>query len=230
MNPLKCFFGVSSGKFLGFIVRKAGIELDPIKVKAILEMPSPRTLRELKGLQGRLAYIRRFISNLSGKCRPFSRLMKKGVDFVWDAECEAAFQDIKSYLTKPPVLAAPTTGKPFILYTRALDYSLGALLAQENDGGKEAALYYLSRMLVGAEHRYSPVEKECLAVMFAVQKLRHYLLSSTIYLISRINLLKVLVTKAGSLNARLEKWSILLSILGMYHKKQSKANLCQIFL
>ncbi|XXG59332.1 hypothetical protein AAC387_Pa04g1436 [Persea americana] len=174
-------------------------------------MPSPRTLRELKGLQGRLAYIRRLISNLSGKCRPFSRLMKKGVDFVWDAECEAAFQDIKSYLTKPPVLAVPTTEKPFILYTRALDYSLGALLAQENDGGKEAALYYLSLMLVGAEHRYSPVEKECLAVMFAVQKLHHYLLSNTIYLISRINLLKVLVTKAGSLNARLAKWSILLS-------------------
>ncbi|XXG53415.1 hypothetical protein AAC387_Pa03g1506 [Persea americana] len=140
MNPLKCFFGISSGKFLGFIVRKAGIELDPIKVKAILEMPSPRTLRELKGLQGRLAYIRRFISNLSGKCRPFSRPMKKGVDFVWDAECEAAFQDTKSYLTKPPVLAVPTTGKPFILYTRAFDYSLGALLAQENDGGKEATL------------------------------------------------------------------------------------------
>ncbi|XXG47947.1 hypothetical protein AAC387_Pa02g2508 [Persea americana] len=117
MNPLKCFFGVSSGKFLEFIVRKAGIELDPIKVKAILEMPSPRTLREPKRFQGRLTYIRQFISNLSGKCRPFSRLMKKGVDFVWDAECEAAFQDIKSYLTKPPVLAVPTTGKPLILYT-----------------------------------------------------------------------------------------------------------------
>ena len=110
--------------------------------------------------------------------------MKKGVDFVWDAECEAAFQDIKSYLTKPPVLAVPTTGKPFILYTRALDYSLGALLAQENDGGKEAAPYYLSRMLVGAEHRYSPVKKECLAVMFILQKLHHYLLSNTVYLIS----------------------------------------------
>ena len=78
------------------------------------------------------------------------------------------------------MLATPTTGKPFILYTRALDYSLGALLAQENDGGKEAALYYLSRMLVGAEHRYSPVEKERLAVMFTVQKLRHYLLSNTV--------------------------------------------------
>ena len=109
------------------------------------------------------------------------------------------------------MLAAPTTGKPFILYTRALDYSFGSLLAQENDGGKEVSLYYLSRMLVDAEHRYSPVEKECLAVMFAVQKPLDYLLSNTVYLISRINLLKVLVTKVGSLNARLAKWSILLS-------------------
>ncbi|XXG53667.1 hypothetical protein AAC387_Pa03g1729 [Persea americana] len=137
--------------------------------------------------------------------------MKNGVDFVWDAKCEAAFQDIKTYLTKPPVLAAPTTGKLFILYTRGLDYSLGALLAHENDERKEVALYYLNRMLVGAEHLYSPVEKECLVVMFAVQKLRHYLLSNTVYLILRINLLKVLVTKADSLNVRLEKWSILLS-------------------
>ncbi|KAJ8649213.1 hypothetical protein MRB53_002236 [Persea americana] len=93
----------------------------------------------------------------SEKCRPFFCLMKKGVDFVWDAKCEAAFQDIKSYLTKPPVLAGPRIGNQFILYARALDHSLGALLAQENDEGKEAALYYLSRMLVGAEHRYSPV-------------------------------------------------------------------------
>ncbi|KAJ8621804.1 hypothetical protein MRB53_030333 [Persea americana] len=131
--------------------------------------------------------------------------------FGVSSKCEAAFQDIKSYLTKPSVLAAAITGKPFILYTRALNYSLGTLLAQKNDGGKEAALYYLSRILVDAEHRYSPVEKECLAVMFAVQKLRQYLLSNTVYLISRINLLKVLVTKAGSLNTRLAKWSILLS-------------------
>ena len=119
--------------------------------------------------------------------------MKKVVDFVWDAKCEAAFQDIKSYVTKPLVSAAPITGKPFILYTRALDHSLGALLTQENHEVKEDALYYLSRTLVGAEHRYSPVEKECLAVMFVIQKLRHYMLSNTVYLISRINLLKAIL-------------------------------------
>ena len=66
-------------------------------------------------------------------------------------------------------------------------------------------------MLIGAKHRYSLVKKECLVVMFSMQKLRHYLLSSTVYLIRRINLLKVLTTKASSLNARLEKWSVLLS-------------------
>ena len=117
-------------------------------------------------------------------------------------------------------IGCPTTRKPCILYIRALNHSLGALLIQENDEEKEAALYYLSRMLVGAKHHYSPM-------MFAVQKLRHYLLSNPVYLILRINLLKVLVTKAGSLNTQLEKWSILLSQfnLGMYHKRQSKAKL-----
>ena len=205
MNPLKCFFWVSSGKFLIFVVCKGGIELDPIKVKAILEMHPPKTLKELKGIQGILAYIRRFIYNLFGKCKPFSRLMKKGVDFVWDKECDEAFKDIKMYLTNPLVLVAPRSNKPFILYTRAPDHSLGAMLAQNNDDGKEVALYYLSRMLVWAEHNYKPMEKECLALLFAVQKLQNYLLSNTVYLVSRINPLKVLMTKAGSLNDRLAK-------------------------
>ena len=84
MNPMKCAFGVSSGKFLGFVVKYRGIEIDPVKIKAIRELPPPKTLTELKSLQGRLAYIRRFISNLAGRCAPFSKLMKKGAPFVWD--------------------------------------------------------------------------------------------------------------------------------------------------
>lgn len=81
MNPLKCAFGVTSGKFLGFVVHHRGIEVDPAKMKAIIELPPPKNIRELRGFQGRIAYIRRFISNLSGRCEPFSRLMKKDVPF-----------------------------------------------------------------------------------------------------------------------------------------------------
>ena len=160
MNPAKSFLGVASGKFLGFVVTSKGIHLDPEKIRAIQEMPPPRSLRELRGLQGRLAYIRRFISNLSGRCQPFSKLMKKGVSFVWDASCQQAFEEIKQYLTQAPVLMAPVSGKPFLIYVRAMDHSLGALLAQNNDQGHEQAIYYLSRTMIGAEHRYNPVEKE----------------------------------------------------------------------
>ena len=95
INPLKCAFGVTSGKFLGFVVCKDSIEIDPDKVKTIIQMPPPRNLRELRGLQGRLAYIRRFISNLSGRCQPFTRLLKKDTPFIWDQACQNAFESIK---------------------------------------------------------------------------------------------------------------------------------------
>ena len=129
MNPTKSFLGVSSGKFLGFVVTSKGIHLDPDKVKAIKEMQPPKNLRELRGLQRRLAYIRRFIANLSGRCQPFTRLMKKGVTFVWDEACQQTFDEIKEYLTNPPIIVAPVSGRPFLLYVRAMDHSLGALLA-----------------------------------------------------------------------------------------------------
>ena len=68
-------------------------------------------------------------------------------------------------------LIAPVSEKPFLIYVRAMDHSLGALLAQNNDQGHEQAIYYLSRTMIGAEHRYNPIEKECLALVFAVQKM-----------------------------------------------------------
>jgi len=75
--------------------------------------------------------------------------MKKGVSFVWFKACQEAFKDIKRYLTKPPVLVAPTSGKSFLLYVKVMDHSLGALLAQKNEDGHEQAIYYMSRTLIG---------------------------------------------------------------------------------
>ncbi|KAI0498537.1 hypothetical protein KFK09_019425 [Dendrobium nobile] len=209
MNPLKCAFGVTSGKFLGFIVRHRGIEINPAKIEAILDMPSPKSLTQLRSLQGRLAYIRRFISNLSGRCQPFSILVKKDTKFIWDEKCQNSFDDIKQYLSNPPVLAAPIPGKPLILYTASLDESLGALLAQVNDKGKENALYYLSRRLLPIEIRYPSIEKHCLALVFAVQKLRHYMLSHPISLILRVNPLQYLMTQP-TLSGCLACWSMIL--------------------
>ena len=99
MNPTKSFLGVASGKFLGFVVTFKGIHFDQEKVCAIKEMQPPRNLRDLRGFQGRLAYIWRFISNLLGRCQPFTKLLKKGVSFIWDDACQQAFEEIKRYLT-----------------------------------------------------------------------------------------------------------------------------------
>ncbi|KAG9450353.1 hypothetical protein H6P81_010318 [Aristolochia fimbriata] len=125
MNPLKCAFGVSSGKFLGFVVRHRGIEIDQTKIDAIQQMPEPTTLSKLKSLQGHLAYIRRFISNLAGRCQPFSHLMKKDTPFEWDESCRRAFQNIKDYLMKPPVLMARRRESLFS-YTSRLKKNLWA--------------------------------------------------------------------------------------------------------
>ncbi|KAL0317410.1 UNVERIFIED_CONTAM: Transposon Tf2-12 polyprotein [Sesamum angustifolium] len=192
MNPSECAFGVMFGKFLGFIIRQRGIEIEQAKIDAILRMPKPRNIHELKSSQGKLAYLRRFISNLASRCQPFSRLMKKDVQFQWDEACDKAFKSIKSYLMKPPVLITPVPGRPLILYVAAQERSVGILLAQKNDEGKENALYYLSRTMTPNELKYSPIEKLCLALIFSIQKLKHYFQSHSIHLVLKANLLKLM--------------------------------------
>lgn len=209
MNPLKCAFGVTSGKFLGFIVRHRGIEIDQSKIDAIQKMSRPKSLHDLRSLQGRLAYIRRFISNLAGRCQPFQKLMRKGENFVWDEACQNAFDSIKKYLLTPPVLGAPVPDKPLILYIAAQERSLGALLAQEEVKGKERSLYYLSRTLIGAEVNYSPIEKMCLALFFAIDKLRHYMQAFTVHLVAKADPIKYVLSRP-IIAGRLAKWAVLL--------------------
>ena len=91
-----------------------------------------------------------------------------------------------------------------------MDHSLGTLLAQTNDEGYEQAVYYLSRTLIGAESQYNLIDKKCLALVFVVQKTRHYLVGQTIHVISRVNPLHILMTKQGPLNSRFAKLAILL--------------------
>ncbi|XP_019167861.1 PREDICTED: uncharacterized protein LOC109163566 [Ipomoea nil] len=134
--------------------------------------------------------------------------MKKGIPFMWDEACKNAFESIKSYLMKPPVLTAPVHGRPLILYISAQDSSVGALLAQENDKGKENALYYLSRMMTPNELKYSPIEKLCLALVLSIKKLKHYFEAHTIRLVSKANPVKYVMAKVV-LSDRLARWYLL---------------------
>ncbi|KAL6340756.1 hypothetical protein AAG906_027911 [Vitis piasezkii] len=124
LNPKKCTFGVTSGKLLGHMVSERGIEVDPDKIKAILDMPAPKTEKEIRGFLGRLQYISRFIARLTDICEPIFRLLRKNQPTVWNDDCQFAFEKIKEYLLSPPVLVPPTpdasTSSIFVVSDMAL--------------------------------------------------------------------------------------------------------------
>nr|CAE04479.3 OSJNBa0029L02.20 [Oryza sativa Japonica Group] len=154
MNPLKCAFGVSAGKFLGFMVHERGVEIDPKKIEKIHDFKAPTCKKEVQKLLGKVNYLRRFISNLAGKIDAFVPILrlKKEADFTWGAKQQEAFEELKRYLSTPPVVRAPKAGKPFRLYIASEDKVIGAILTQEEDG-KEYIITYLSRRLLDAETR-----------------------------------------------------------------------------
>ncbi|KAF3679836.1 hypothetical protein FXO37_03637 [Capsicum annuum] len=158
-------------------------------------MPEPQNIHELKSLEGRITYFRRFISNLAGKYQPFSHLMKKDTPFKWDQAFSNAFESIKSYLMKPSVLAAPIPGKPLILYIAAQERLVGAVLAQENSEDKDNFLYYLSRMMTLNKLKYSPIKKLCLTLAFSIQKMKHCCKAYVVLLVSRANPIKFAMFK-----------------------------------
>ena len=121
-------------------------------------MPPPTTFRKLRSLQGKLQSICRFIAQLADKCHSFQHLLRKGVSFQWNNQCNESFQKLKDYLLNPPVLMPPILGKPFLLYISTTDTALGALLAQNDEQGRERAIYYISQTLVGYELNYSLIE------------------------------------------------------------------------
>ena len=130
MNPSKCAFGVSAGQFLGFMVHQRGIEISRKSIDAINKVVAPANKTELQSLISKINFIRRFISNLSGKIKAFSPLLKLKADqeFVWGAEQQLALDEIKKYLTNPPVLVPPQHGKPFRLYLSTDDTVIGSAL------------------------------------------------------------------------------------------------------
>ena len=129
LSPKKCTFGVTSGKLLGHIVSKRSIEVDLEKIRAILDMPTPRIEKEIRGFVGRLQYIGHFIVRLTGICEPILRLLRKNQPTVWDDDCQGTFEKIKKCLISPPVLVPPIPRRPLLLYLSVSNMALGCMLA-----------------------------------------------------------------------------------------------------
>ena len=137
LNPNKCIFGVCSGKLLGFIVSERGIEVDPTKVKAIQEMPAPKTEKQVRGFLGRLNYISRFISHMTATCAPILKLLQKDRSCDWTEDWQKPFDSIKKYMLEPPFLSPPVEGRPLIMYLVVLEKSMGCVLGQQDGTGKK---------------------------------------------------------------------------------------------
>jgi hypothetical protein len=210
MNPLKCAFGVSAGKFLGFLVHNRGIDVDPAKASAIATMKAPTSHKELKSFLGRLSYIRRFIPGLAAVTAVFTPLMKKGVPFIWSTACQQAFEKIQQIMTKLPTVCAPVPGRPLRLYLASNSEAIGGLVAQEDEKGTERPIYYVSRALKDAETRYSGAERACLALIYASQRLRHYFLAHKIQLLTKSHPVRSLLHRPV-LSGRLAQWLLQLS-------------------
>uniref|UniRef100_A0A2N9GPK1 Uncharacterized protein n=1 Tax=Fagus sylvatica TaxID=28930 RepID=A0A2N9GPK1_FAGSY len=189
LNPSKCAFGVYSGKFLGFMVSQRGIEANPDKIKAILEMQPPKNIKEVQRLTGRIAALNRFMSRSTDKCLPFFKTLKKA--FEWTDECQQAFEELKRYLTEPPLLSPSKQGEELYLYLAVSPTAVSSALIREEER-RQLPVYYTSRALRGAEERYPPMEKLAFALVTAARKLRPYFQAHTIVLLTNHPLRKAM--------------------------------------
>ncbi|KAL0462882.1 UNVERIFIED_CONTAM: hypothetical protein Slati_0175800 [Sesamum latifolium] len=179
LNPAKCAFGVRGGHFLGFMVTQRGIEANPLKIKAILDMKAPINVNKVQRLMGRIAALSRFTSKAAEKILPFFKLLWKAKTFEWNAPFQQTFEELKSYLVGLPLLVKPSPGDTLYLYLSASPQDVSFVLIREEEG-KQMSIYYISKVLNGAEGRYTPIEIMALALVVMARRLRSYFLSHPI--------------------------------------------------
>nr|KYP33012.1 Retrovirus-related Pol polyprotein from transposon opus [Cajanus cajan] len=160
---------VEQGIVLGHIISGRGIEVDLAKIFVIAQFPYPSYVREVRSFLGHVGFYWHFIKDFSKKALPLSSLLQKDIDFNFDDRCKEAFDCLKRALTTTPIIQAPDWTGPFELICDASNYALGAVLAQRVDK-LPRVIYYASKTLDAAQENYTTMEKELLAIIFALDK------------------------------------------------------------
>ncbi|GJW67214.1 reverse transcriptase domain-containing protein [Tanacetum coccineum] len=177
LNWEKSHFMVKEGIVLGHKISKSGIEVDRAKVEVIAKLPHPTTVKGVRSFLGHAGFYRRFIQDFSKIARPMTHLLEKETPFFFSKECIESFNTLKRKLTEAPILIAPDWDLPFELMCDASDFAIGAVLGQRKNKHFQP-IHYASKTMTEAQAHYTTTEKELLAVVYAFEKFRSYLVLS----------------------------------------------------
>nr|GEV32319.1 reverse transcriptase domain-containing protein [Tanacetum cinerariifolium] len=208
LNWEKSHFMVKEGIVLGHKISKEGIEVDKAKVDIITKLPHPTTVKGIRSFLGHASFYQRFIKDFSKIARPMTHLLEKDTPFIFSRERVEAFQTLKRKLTEAPILIAPDCDMPFELICDASDFAIGAVLGQCQDKHFRP-IHYASKTMIEAESNYTTTEKEMLAVVYAFEKFRSYLIMNKSIVYTDHSALKYLFGKKDS-KTRLLCWVLLL--------------------
>ena len=175
LNPKKCEFGITEIPVLGHVVSAKGIQPDPGKTKAIQEAPPPANVAELRSFLGVYGYVSKFIPNYANLVEPLRRLTRQNVRWTWGKEQIKSFEELKRALSNEPFLACFRLYCPTVLVTDASPVGLGGVLLQEQITGNLKPVAYISRSLTPTEMRYSQIEREALACVWATERFHNYI-------------------------------------------------------
>ena len=210
----KCSFSKDEVRYLGFKVNSSGLSPLPEKVRALVQAPAPEDVSELKSFLGMVQYYQRFLPRLSTKLEPLHELLRSSNEWVWTERQQCAFKEIKSMLQRAPVLAHYDVSKPLVISGDASPYGLGAVLSHVEDE-EEHPVAFASRKLSPAEKNYSQLDKEGLAIVFAVRKFHKYVYCRpvTIYTDHKplLGLLGEDKVVPQSASPRVQRWAVTLS-------------------
>ena len=206
MKPSKCVFGVTARKFLGFMVSQRGVEVNLEKVRAIMELRPPRTMKEVQSLNGKIVALNWFVFKAMDNCLPFFRTLRKS--FEWTNECQKAFEDLKKYLLSPPLLSPSKSGEELYLYIALSQAAVNATLVREEEG-TQRPVYFVSRAFRGVEERYPWMEKLAFVLVTAARKLKPYFQAHTIIVLTNQPLRRAMSNPEAA--GRMALWAIKLS-------------------